>query len=68
MFNLKDFIFKGIKGMIGSEPDYKVIEYSAGWFDKGVLTSAELAEIDQLIDAKNMQKEAPAEESDGSDI
>lgn len=53
MFSLKEFIFRGIQGMIGNEPDYKVIEYSAAWYDKGVLTEIELAEIDKLITAKN---------------
>lgn len=67
MFSLKDFILKGIKGMIGNEPDYKVIEYSAAWYDKGVLTDAELAEIDQMIIAKNTTKNT-SEETDGTDI
>lgn len=65
MFSLKEFIFRGIKGMIGNEPDYKVIEYSAAWYDKGVLTDAELTEIDQLITAKNIVM--IAEETDGTD-
>ena len=57
MFNLREFIKKGILGMIGNEPDYKVIEYAAGWYDKSVLTSDDLAEIDALIDAKNLPQE-----------
>ena len=61
MFNLKDFILKGIKGMIGNEPDYRVIKYSAAWYDKGVLTDAELSEIDRLIAANNPPEEAAVE-------
>ena len=49
MFNLRDFIMKGIRGMIGKEPEYKVIETAAGWLDKGVLTESDLAEVDELL-------------------
>ena len=53
MFSLKDFIMKGIRGMIGQEPDYKVIEIASGWLDKGVLTENDLADIDALLTSKN---------------
>lgn len=53
MFSLHDFLMVGIRGMVGKEPDYKVIQYSAGWADKGVLETVDLAEISALIEAKN---------------
>ena len=53
MFSLKDFIMKGIRGMIGQEPDYKVIEIASGWLDKGVLTENDLADIDALLTSKS---------------
>lgn len=53
MFSLKDFIMKGIRGMIGQEPDYKVIEIASGWLDKGVLTENDLADIDTLLTSQN---------------
>lgn len=53
MFSLKDFIMKGIRGMIGQEPDYKVIEIASGWLDKGVLTENDLADIDALLTSQN---------------
>lgn len=56
MFNLHDFILKGIRGMIGKEPDYKVIQYSVSYLDKGVLAEADLAELSGLIDEKNSDK------------
>lgn len=49
MFNLRKFIMKGIREMVGKEPDYKVIETAAGWLDKGVLVESDLAEVDKLL-------------------
>lgn len=54
MFSLKDFIMKGIRGMVGQEPDYKVIEIASGWLDKGVLTESDLADIDGLLTSQNI--------------
>lgn len=54
MFSLKDFIMKGIRGMVGQEPDYKVIEIASGWLDKGVLTESDLADIDELLTSQNI--------------
>lgn len=59
MFNLKDFILKGLKDAIGKMADYQVILNAAGWHEKGVLTEADLAEINGMIEAKN----APAEDT-----
>ena len=53
MFKLNDYIMKLIKEMIGKEADYKVRELALGWFSKGVLAEADLAEIDTLIEEKN---------------
>lgn len=49
MFSLREFIMKGIKGMVGKEPDYKVIEAAAGWLDKGVLTESDLEKVDMML-------------------
>ena len=58
-FSLHDFVFDTCKDTIGHEPDYKIKEYSLGWFSKGVLTQADLAEIDLLIEEKNKPVEPP---------
>lgn len=58
MFNLRDFIFKGLTDAIGKMADYQVVLNAAGWLEKGVLTENDLSEIERLIDAKN----APASE------
>lgn len=60
MFSFHDFIQTGLKDAVGKMPDYQVILRAAGWYDKGVLTEADLAEIQGLIDAKNVPEEEPA--------
>lgn len=57
MFNFRDFIMKGLLNAVGKMPDYQVILRAAGWHDKGVLTESDLAEIQSLIDAKNVAEE-----------
>lgn len=58
MFNLRDFIFKGLTDAVGKMADYQVVLNAAGWLEKGVLTEEDLSEIERLIDVKN----APASE------
>lgn len=52
MFNLKDFIKKGLFNAVGRMADYQVILNAVGWFEKGVLEEADLAEIQTAIDAQ----------------
>lgn len=58
MFSLKNFILTTIEGMIGKEPDYKVRQYAIAWYDKGVLTEDDLAEIETKIEALYESSEA----------
>lgn len=58
MFSLKEFVKKGLLNAIGKMADYQVILNAMGWFEKGVLTEDDLAEINAKIDEKN----APIEE------
>ena len=53
MFNLGSFIKNGFIAAVGKMADYKIILNAAGWYDKGVLTDADLAEIQAAIDANN---------------
>lgn len=62
MFDLREFVLKTIKGMIGNEPDYKVQKYALGWFDKEVLTEEELTEIDTLIEEQSVTGKEEATE------
>ena len=65
MFNLKDFIKKGLLDAVGKMADYQVILNAAGWHEKGVLTESDLADIQALIDAKNAPATAEDEEAVG---
>ena len=38
--------------------DYQIILNAAGWFEKGVLSESDLAEIQTVIDEKNARLEA----------
>ena len=68
MFNLRDFIKSGFIKAIGKMADYQIILNAAGWYDKGVLTEEDLAEIQAAIDEYNnktstdTEPETPSEE------
>ena len=58
MFNLGTFIKGGLVAAVGKMADYQIILNAAGWFEKGVLTESDLAEIQTAIDEKNARLEA----------
>ena len=58
MFNLGAFIKGGLIAAVGKMADYQIILNAAGWFEKGVLTETDLAEIQTAIDEKNARLEA----------
>ena len=58
MFNLGTFIKGGLVAAVGKMADYQIILNAAGWFEKGVLTETDLAEIQSAIDDKNARLEA----------
>ena len=58
MFNLGSFIKGGFISAVGKMADYQIILNAAGWFEKGVLTETDLAEIQTAIDEKNARLEA----------
>ena len=49
MFSLKEFIKRGLINAIGKMPDYYVIMNATGWYEKGVLTEEDLAEINEKL-------------------
>lgn len=61
MFNLKDFIKKGLLNAVGRMADYQVILNAAGWLEKGVLSEEDLADISTAIDAQYPEVEENAE-------
>lgn len=58
MFNLGAFIKGGLIAAVGKMADYQIILNAAGWFEKGVLSESDLAEIQTVIDDKNARLEA----------
>ena len=58
MFNLGSFIKSGFIAAVGKMADYQIILNAAGWFEKGVLSESDLAEIQTVIDEKNARIEA----------
>ena len=58
MFNLGSFIKSGFIAAVGEMADYQIILNAAGWFEKGVLSESDLAEIQTVIDDKNARLEA----------
>ena len=58
MFKLNDFIMKGLHNAIGKMGDYQIILNAAGWYDKGVLTDADMVELQAAIDAQYNVKAA----------
>ena len=77
MFNLGSFIKSGFIAAVGRMADYQIILNAAGWFEKGVLSESDLAEIQTVIDDKNAriaaeeaqieEVETVAEEQEGSE-
>ena len=49
MFSLREFIKRGLINAIGKMPDYYVIMNATGWYEKGVLTENDLAEINEKL-------------------
>ena len=53
MFNCREFLMKGFRNAVGKQADYQIIFSANGYFEKGVLTETDLAELQQMIDEKN---------------
>ena len=69
MFNLGSFIKGGFIFAVGKMADYQIILNAAGWFEKGVLSESDLAEIQTVIDDKNTRLEAERlDEEETADI
>ncbi len=52
MFNLREFIKKGLMSAVGKMADYQVILNATGWYEKNVLQEEDLSEIDERINAQ----------------
>lgn len=67
MFNLRNFIKKGLLDAVGKMADYQVILNAAGWYEKGVLLEEDLAEIQADINAQS-EYEAKMAELEAEDV
>ena len=59
MFDLRIFIKTGLMDAVGKLADYQVILNAAGWHEKGVLTTEDLADIQTAIAAQYIVAEEP---------
>ena len=64
MFNLKDFIKKGLINAVGKMADYQVILNAVGWHEKGVLSEDDLSEINTAIEAQYFVEDTVMDESE----
>lgn len=48
-FNLRTFVKEGLGRAVGKMADYQIILNAVGWFEKGVLTEDDLADIENLL-------------------
>lgn len=61
MFNLREFIKKGLLQAVGKMADYQIILNAAGWYDKSVLLEEDLAEINAAIEQQYVVPPEPEE-------
>lgn len=55
MFILREYIKNGFLNAVGKMADYQIILNSVGYFEKGVLTEDDLAEIEAKINTQYPQ-------------
>lgn len=63
-FTLSGFIKRGLLAAVGRMADYQIILNAAGWLEKGVLTEADLMEIQAAIDAQYVVEEPETVDED----
>ncbi|MBP1549271.1 MAG: hypothetical protein J6A05_04635 [Oscillospiraceae bacterium] len=57
-FNFATYLKNGFLGAVGKKPDYWIILNSSGYYEKGVFTDEDMAEIALAIEEKNARLEA----------
>ena len=62
MFSFREFLKKGFLDAVGKMADYQIRLNAFGYYDKGVLTEEDLAEIDAAINAQYIVAEETEEE------
>lgn len=64
-FSLKNFVMKTLTSMrVGGEDEYKIMQYALKYYEKGVLTEEDLAEVQTWFeDPEESEEETKQEES-----
>nr|DAP43729.1 MAG TPA: hypothetical protein [Caudoviricetes sp.] len=63
-FNLRNFVMKTLTSMKnGGEDEYKVMQYALKYYEKGVLTEEDLAEIESWFEEKEETEESEEKET-----
>ena len=57
MFSFREFLKKGFISAVGNMADYQIILNASGYYEKGVLTEEDLAEISAKIEEQYTHKE-----------
>lgn len=57
MFSFRNFLKKGFLDAVGKLADYQIILNASGYYDKGVLTEEDLAQINAAIEAQYAPEE-----------
>ena len=67
-FNLHDFVMETIHKMItsGMEAEYKIMQYSLNYYDKGILTDDDMMQISEWIAEEEAKREALEAENEQS--
>lgn len=58
MFSLREFVKSGFLMAVGQMADYQIILNAAAWREKGVLTEADLEEIQAAVGARAVAAES----------
>ena len=58
MFSFREFLKKGFISAVGNMADYQIILNASGYYEKGVLTEEDLAEISAKIEEQYTQEES----------
>lgn len=65
MFDYRIFLMTAFKSAVGHMADYQILLNANGYYEKGVLTEDDLAELQEVVVAKNTTtEEVVADEAD----
>lgn len=57
MFDIKNFIMRGLRDAVGKIPDYSIILNASNYYYKGVLSEEDITTIQSWLDECNYEKE-----------